>query len=175
MYGSQSGIAMSTLIVLSAFSNISLFAKRNVFKTSLRMCIFTFLISSSLLLFQNLCHIVSVILHIELSLENGTDIANCSRAMKSGSAFLQKASEHTAWACVTLCVLGGILQWWQTYACLLWRQHACPTVKECSSWLIHLITYSPKNYEFFKKHCYVTEPTDLQNTDRICFSHAAGF
>jgi len=96
MYRSQSGIAMSTLTALNAFSSISLFAKRNVFKSSLRMRVFTLLISSSLLLFQNLFHIVSVILHIELSLENGTDIANCSRAMKSGRAFLQKASEHTA-------------------------------------------------------------------------------
>lgn len=48
--------------------------------------------------------------------------------------------------------------------------------KNASSWWIHLIIYSQKkNFEFFKKHCYVTDPTDLQNTDRICFSHAAWF
>ena len=52
MYRSQSGIAMSTLTALNAFSSISLFAKRNVFKSSLRMRVFTLLISSSLLLLK---------------------------------------------------------------------------------------------------------------------------
>lgn len=113
-----------------------------------------FLISSSLTLFQSLCHIVSIIFiySCQGKMNQMPQITQGQWSPK-GTCCRKFLTTYRAEACCALKFLGGILLWRQTYICLLQRHPTHPMVRKC-----HFVATTFDNVDNRKALTNVSKP-----------------